>query len=222
MFLKKHAAHAAVAVSLAVAGHGAVGGSTMDIAAYEQTAQRDDAAGPVRATLAAAACTSGVRNTLFANPADGCGEAHDAAVEAGRYDDALKLAVTGCTRHRNAVDCRRAARLPLLMGNSGTPVPVSYAAALARVARVVCASGVRLNQAYGRDAAGRECVYLARHFNLAADPEYRFGLQQNAREYFAAIHDRALTASLLKASCERRRGSEACDELTTFHASEGQ
>jgi hypothetical protein len=161
-------------------------------------------------------CQSGLSNR--AHEATSCAVAYDRAFAEHRFDDALRYAVIGCKRHRNAADCRRAALLPIHMGNQSIEVPQRYANDIRRLAEFVCLSGTNLKQAYGGNATGRECGNLARQFTLANDPEYRFKLEAAARTYFKASYDPRLAARLHAGSCKRTSNRESCEQARNLPA----
>jgi hypothetical protein len=200
---------AACALSLPGAGVSAAAPLEVEVAQYEYTRHRDDRdAGPAQS--AAQACTAGHATLAIRDASAACAVAHDYAVAARNFDDALRFAVTGCEKRRNATDCRRASRLPLLMGNESLSVPQRYAVEVKRLAEFVCFSGARIEQAYAGDATARECANLARHFVLAKDPEYARALLPAARTYFEAVFDAAVAGRFYKAACSRWQHRESC------------
>lgn len=189
---------------------------TLSLAAVTSSALAADPRGSegivqARANAADAACGSGRHTKALDKPSVDCAIARENAIAAGRFDEALKYAAIGCREHGGASDCRRAAQIPLLMGNEAIAVPVSYAAEVRRLGEHVCLSGVRLKQAYGPDATGRECANLARQFVLASDEEYRFAMRPAARTFYEKLQDTTLAAKLYAAACERYGRSEACE-----------
>src|SRR5688572_25479861 len=73
----------------------------VEVAQYEYTRHRDDRdAGP--AQTAAQACSAGHATLAIPDASAACAVAHDYAVAARNFDDALRFAVTGCEKRRNA------------------------------------------------------------------------------------------------------------------------
>ena len=200
---------AACALTLSVPLTTIASPAEIDTDVYDYTRTRDDRdAGP--ANMAASACLAGHASIAVPDVAAGCAVAYDYAVKAGKFDDALRFAATGCEKYRNASDCRRAARVPLLMGNESTSVPKRYATEIKRLGEFVCFSGVRVTQAYVGNATGRECANLAHHFVLAQDPEYARAMEPAARAYYEAARDPALAARFYRASCKRWEYRQSC------------
>jgi len=180
-------------------------------AGYGRIADRDDRDAVATGRMEYR-CQFGEVKSGVPSAAGACAAAHLHAVAAGRYDDALRYAVIGCEKHGFAPSCRHAAGLPLYMGNTAAAVPASYAIAIRRLAQHVCDTGAVIWHPFAGKVNGRECSAIARHFVLAVDDDYRYGLEPAARSYFEAAYDPAFATRLYTRACRSWRSREGCEQ----------
>lgn len=129
--------------------------------------------------------------------------AYERAADAGRFDEALGHAVTGCERLRLVYLCRELADLPLQMAHQGITVPPQYGAALRRVADKVCLAGKALVNADGGDITGFVCAYYGQQFGGTHTPPRQSAFGVRARHYLDSIHDAAFAGRLFEVACKR-------------------
>jgi hypothetical protein len=137
---------------------------------------------------------------------------YERAADAGRFEEALDYATTGCERLQILYLCREVADLPLQMASQGIVPPPRYASEQKRIANTICVPGKRIVNADGADFTGFICEYYAKQFAHAHDPVRQGTFQSRAWQYLDAIHDPDHAGRLYRIACDLHH-ADACKRL---------
>lgn len=164
-----------------------------------------------------AACLTGIARAAAPQIADRSEmlQVYDRAADAGRFDEALNYAVTGCERLQILYLCREVADLPLQMASQGIVPAPRYGAEQKRVANAICMTGKRIVNADGADFTGFICNYYAMQFARTHDVVRQGTFQSRAWQYLEAIHDVAYAGNLFRTACDHGY-AKACGRLATL------
>jgi hypothetical protein len=138
-----------------------------------------------------------------------CWTAYQHAHDTAQFELALRYAVAGCERHRDAASCRLAASLPLrMLERKITPGPL-FASELKRLGKVVCLGGAPVTNTARRDVTGRICHHYA---SLLTPVQASIGATSGDRveRYLISIRDAASADELHQAACMRHSHYDSC------------
>jgi hypothetical protein len=141
-------------------------------------------------------------------------------VRAGRFEQALRHAVTGCEKYQRDQVCADVARLPRLVANRHRPIAPIFAVEVERLARRICLSDMRIADASGKDVSAITCGQFAHQFILAArHDEWESVAVGGLQWHFELFYEPNFAILLYQAACMALAHADSCRQSAGLGAS---
>lgn len=156
-------------------------------------------------------CATGIAAQRLQESTQACRTAHDAAVRARQFEQALRHALTGCEKYRDDQSCRNVASLPRVIASHDQRIAPDFVREVERLGYGICVHGMQVSTAASGNSRGSLCAYFAHQFELAAYYQELNGLPANALKYLhEMLYEPELALLMYQAACEILGHGESC------------